>query len=245
MIAACYVLHYGKEWLQWSMRSVKDFVDDIYIFYSATPSHGHRTTMTCPETRNELYDIARGAYWIDCGPFGWEGQHRDFACDTLRDAGYDQILVVDADEIWPPELLHNFIEFSKNSSAKKIRVGMRHFWRSLKWVCDDSTEPLRMFNVHADNKDEVYYPLDGGKVYHMGYAQSATIMLYKISIHGHKSEWRGNWYQEKFLNWKPGDLDVHPTCERNFWDPKPFVDEDGTLEYLVGDHPYYNLDIIR
>ena len=78
----------------------------------------------------------------------------------------------------------------------------------------------------------------------MGYAQTPEIICYKMQIHGHLAEWRPNWYEDKFLAWQPGVKDVHPTCRDNFWEPKPYVD-DGTLEKLTFDHPYFGRDIIK
>ena len=243
--AACYVLHYGAEWLNWSMRSVRDLVDDIFVFYSPTPSHGHSTAMVCPESRDALYTMARlhRAFWHDCGPFGWEGQHRDFAYGKLQEAGYDQILVVDADELWDPEMLYPLLKDAAKMEERNVCVGARHFWRSLKWICDDQCAPVRIINTKKQGGTK-YYPLDSAKFLHMGYAQSSRIIKYKMDIHGHKGEIRPNWFENIFLKWRPGVIDVHPTNDKNFWEPRPFVD-DGTLLYLANDHPYWGKDIIE
>jgi hypothetical protein len=159
----------------------------------------------------------------------------------MFDLGYDSLLIVDADELWDEFLLGNFIKFGTSSYAKVIRVGMRHFWRSLQWICDDECAPHRMTNKVGEG--EAYYPMNAGRVFHMGYAQSSKIIGYKMSIHGHKNEVRSRWYENTFLAWKPGDLDVHPTNERHFWDPKRYVD-DNKLKWLVYDHPYRNMELI-
>lgn len=243
-VAACYVVHYGREWLAWSMRSIQSVVDSIFVFYSVTPSHGHTSGLRCPEPRAPLWDIGKrfGANFIDCGPFGWEGAHRDYAVNYITDRGFDQILVVDADELWTPSVAEALLKESAESNARYTRVGMRHFWRSLKWVCDDGAMPLRVINTMRQDSEH-YFAYDKGRCFHMGYAQSLDIVRYKISVHGHKGEFRPNWFEEKFVGWHPGILDVHPTNERNFWDPKPYVD-DGQLELLCWDHPYWDMELI-
>lgn len=244
MIAAVYCIHYGLEWFRWSLHSVRDFVDDVYVFYTATPSHGHSTDLQCPEKRDDLLNVAKefGAYWHDVGPFQWEGQHRDFSIKTIADAGYDQALVVDADELWDASHLAEFIQFAKDTRARSIRVAMNHFWRSIKWYCKDDAAPLRLFNLHQ-SEGEAYWPLDKQRVFHMGYAQSANIVHYKMMIHGHRNELRDSWFDKIFIPWRPGIGDVHPSGI-NQWTPIPYID-DGTLEYLAGDNPYWDEDLIE
>lgn len=244
MIAAVYCTHYGLEWLRWSLRSVRDFVDDVYVFYTPTPSYGHTTDLQCPEKRGDLLNVARefGAYWHDVGPFDWEGQHRDYSIKTVADAGYDQALVVDADELWDASHLAEFIQFAKDTPVRNIWVAMNHFWRSTKWYCKDDASPLRLFNLKRSD-GEAYYPLDKQRVFHMGYAQSAAIVRYKMLIHGHFGELRHDWFDRIFIPWKPGMGDVHPSGI-NQWTPIPYKD-DGTLSYIIDEHKYADGKIIE
>lgn len=246
MIAACYILHYGKEWLSWSMRSVASCVDEICVFYSKSPSHGTQTNLRNPDTRDELYAIAQmyRGYWHDSDGYPHEGAHRTFAVETCKALGADLVVVVDADEVWSPEVLNAAIYQARQKPNHSFRIGMRHFWRSTKWVCDDPAMPTRLIRTDVpDNYGEAYLGEDVGKVFHFGYAQSPATIRYKQSIHGHIGEWRQDWFTAKFLNWKPGMTDVHPTCV-NYWNPVPYTDTDFSLNYLISDHPYYNQDII-
>jgi len=245
-IAACYVVHYGKEYLYHSMRSVGEFVDDIHIFYTAKPSFGFVTSLVCPDIRDELRNISlsfENAIWHDVGPFNWEGEHRDYAINFLKEEGYDVALVVDSDELWDPTVLYDTLKLVEVSRHRIFRVNMMHFWRSLKWVCHDAAAPVRFIKLNANVTDEMYIPTNF-KAFHMGYAQSPVIIKYKQDIHGHKAEWRQGWFENVFLPWHPGMMDVHPT-NVNFWNPVRYQDEDGTLEYLLGDHSYWNMEIIK
>lgn len=246
--AACCILHYGREWLGYALRSVAPFMDDMYVFYTPTPSHGHSTSLINPESRSELYDIAKTsrAIWVDCPhPFAHEGQHRTYAVDYLASRGFDIVTVVDADELWDPDVLGAALAVVESGTARSYRIGMRHFWRSLKWICDDPAMPTRFIKPRLPlDAPEAYLPGECGKVFHMGYAQSSAIIKYKQSIHGHKAEWRPGWFENTFMEWIPGKGDVHPTCV-NYWNPQKYVDDQsGTLEYLAGDHPYYNMELI-
>lgn len=239
-VVAYYALHYGAEWLYWSMRSVKPFVDDIVVVYSPVPSHGHGTDATPPDDREVLRHLAGrfDAVWVDILGSRWEGDHRDEAVMVCEDLGADIVLVVDHDEIWEPGHLQECIEYVTENDARNYRVPFQHYWRSVGWVCHDLAQPVRLHYLNGEGDD--YIPTKG-KVHHYGYAQSSKLVEYKWKIHGHLAELRPNWYQEKFLKWRPGMIDVHPT-NVNFWTPEPF--DRTTLEDLIGDHPYYQMDII-
>jgi hypothetical protein len=243
-IIAQYILHYGKEWLFHSMRSVRPFVDEIRVFYTPQPSHGHSSHIPCPESRGELYAIAEqfDAIW-DEGIYQHEGQHRDHAYDECVDAGADIILVVDADEVWLPEQLKWVLERVHTESPRNWCVNMLHFWRSLGWVCRDNMWPERiLMPKRLPVVENGYIPSEYCQPLHMGYAQSPGIIRYKISIHGHKNEFRPWWFSKKFMAWEPGMKDVHPTCE-NTWTPEPF--DKSLIEDVVGDHPYFQLEVIE
>ena len=242
-ITAQYILHYGKEWLFHSMRSVRPFVDEIRVFYTPKPSHGQKTNVPCPEHRDELFDIACQFDAIcDEHLYKNESQHRGYARDMCVMTGADIILVVDADEIWLPEQLKWVLEHVQTQDPCTWRVNMIHFWRSLGWVCRDNMWPERILMPKHPSSVENYIPSDRCRPLHMGYAQSLDIVRYKISIHGHKHEFRWRWFAEKFAGWKPGMIDVHPTSE-NVWAPEPF--DKSLIEDVVGDHPYFHLELIE
>lgn len=242
-VIAYYAIHYGKEWLYHSIKSVIDYVDEVRVYYTPNPSHGHTTKLKNPDSINELLDICRqfGVVWSEEKPrYRWEGEQRDHAVRDCFNNGADIVMVVDADEIWDPTHLDACLQYVKSTDAAIYRVGMRHFWRSVNWVCNDDASPVRFIKIDKQPK-ELY--VGYGLVNHFGYAQSAALVRYKESIHGHKNEWRPYWYEDKFLNWRPGIGDVHPTCENGFWNPEPF--DKTTIAHLIGDHPYYNVELIR
>jgi hypothetical protein len=240
-VVAYYALHYGKEWLYWSMRSIKDFVDDIVVVYSPTPSYGHGTEVACPDTSEQLKLLADrfDAHWVNIHRSHWEGDHRDEAVHICEDMGADIILVVDHDELWEPDMLKKSLEFVMSNSQRNYLVHMQHYWRSVGWVCYDEALPVRF--IKPGGEGNISVPREYGNVHHFGYAQTVPIMAYKWLIHGHLAELRPNWFEHTFQTWKPGDVDVHPT-NVDFWTP---VRYDRTqIADLISDHPYYGMDII-
>lgn len=257
MKIAYYPLHYGKEYLAWSIRSIQDAVDQIHILYTPRPSFGHGTNLVCPDTEEELKAEAhrflkKPLHW-HVGQWNNEGQHRDSIAQIARNAGATQILAVDADELWDPETAdralkriaaHN--DESPGNTARTTKVRFIHFWRSLDWVCKDQAMPDRLHDIRFSAN---YWYLDDQPfpVLHFGYAQSEKLTDYKWHIHGHQNELRHNWYKEKFLSWTPtsGINDVHPTCSNGFWNPEHIEEPlKSKVKELLGDHPYFGKDKI-
>jgi hypothetical protein len=253
MKIAYYALHYGKEYLAWSIRSVQDAVDEIHILYTPTPSFGHATKASCPDSEQELRQEAER--FLKFGkPFFWhtgtwhgEGHHRTSIEQIAKDRGAELVLVVDADEVWPPGSAEQALQATWDANAaRETLVHMVHFWRSFWWFCQDLCRPCRV--VDRRHGEGFWYLLPQAKpVYHFGYAQSVATTAYKWEIHGHKNELREGWLANKFLAWSPThpSSDVHPTCGDGFWTPAATSPElIADLKTVVGDHPYWDHDLI-
>ena len=249
-IASLTVLHYGREWLEWALRAVEPFVDESHIFYTPHPSHGQRTKSPCPDSREELHDIASffpNVHWHDVDQFWVEGEHRDYAKAKCFDAGADLILVVDADEVWDPDYLDQAIQQAYDGpEAEYMSRVAGHFWRGVNWVCHDECVPVRLFKHGVG----LFY-LEGPGFWHFGYAISNVTMLYKLKIHGHRAELRERWYPDVYRDWDPEIVykcGVHPTNEcdsttgKSFWTPEPF--DRNEVAHLIGDSPYFNDDYV-
>lgn len=243
-------LLYGKDYLASAIRSVIDAVDEHHILYTAVGSHGSRTPIPCPETRDELYAIAEQAAgsklrWHD-GEWGWEGQQRDSIHQYVLDA--DAILVLDADEIWPEGLAQAALSVNERYYyyPKRMRVKMVHYWRSFyRAVIHDPAFPERIIFPKAKNNDTVLFnEPDSAPIQHMGYAQRPEIVEYKQLTHGHRGEWRRDvdWFHDKFM--ANAQEDCHPVGS-DFWQPEevdPF--ELGLPEFMRA-HKYAGMRVIE
>lgn len=238
-VMAYYPIHYGAEYIAYSIRSIYDHVDKIYIFYSQFPSFGVKEEgAVCPESEKDIQDA------IDSVPDpdnkilykkGWyltEGQHRGKAEFFAEQDGYDVILACDYDEVWDGETLKKAIDYVWHGDKKVYRVPMVHLWRSFDYVCRDLAQPSRL--VVPGREGEGYVPMDK-PVYHFGYAISDKMMHYKWTCHGHKAELRPEWFEEV---WEQNRrTDVHPTCAEGFWTPEPF--DKTELPEVMRTHQYY------
>lgn len=239
-------LHYGKDYLEWAIRSVIDHVDEHWCVYSPVGSHGHRTDRPCPDTREELYVAAqRGAgdklRWHE-GTFAHEGEHRGMIHTLAPDA--DTIIVVDADEIWSSKLLWwytKYIEYG-GDIARHIRIPIIHYWRSFhRCVLHDPAYPVRIINMTI-GQGELTLPTSL-KINHFGYAQRPEIVEYKQHTHGHKGEWRKDvdWFNDVFMANRQHDC--HPVGS-DYWTPES-IDPWQYLPDFMREHPYANREVIE
>ena len=249
MIVANYIIHYGNDYLSYSVKSIYDHVDKIFVVYTNHPSHGHGTNLVNPETRADImyalyaFGDPKNKIEVVDGTFANEGQHRSVVGKHYSHA--DLILVVDADEVWHENTITKVIPWCLNHpNANCFKMSFIHFWRSFKYVLKDPCTPDRLI-CPKKRQGIAYPPPEFGPVFHFGYAREERFIKYKIDIHGHKGEWRNDWFESKFKAWPANRNigDVHPTCHYNFWGvPQPF-DLNG-LPSVLKTHPYYNLDII-
>jgi len=238
---AYYPIHYGAEYLEASIQSIYDNVDKIVILYTSEPSYGHHTNISCPESEEEIKQVAMKAAgdkleWVNIRANA-EGSHRGQIMQYTE--GYDVLLAVDADEVWEPSELTKAIEETYRGRSWRRNVsGFINFWKSFDYACYDGFLPARLFKINAGNMDEETIT---GKIYHFGYAQSKKIMDYKFEIHGHKNEIKPGWLENTYYAWKPGNTDIHPTC--TVWGEAVAFDKT-TMPECLKNHPNYNKEII-
>lgn len=246
------IIHYGQDFLPFALKSVEQLVEKSYCFYTPHPSHGHSSTLTNPETRDQIMssipvDQWDKIVWIDTDNFWDEGHQRNYAVQTLINAGADLIVNLDYDEIHSPENLDLMLkEIWDRNIARNNLVNMLHFWRSFNWVCEDDGWPVRIIDTRQRSGTNYLSPAEFGKVNHFGYAITSELLRYKMSLHGHKDEWRKDWYEKYWTPWPPVN-NVHPTNDlkengEGWWDPKPY--DKSLLPEFMRNHKWYNEDLI-
>lgn len=239
------VLHYGKDYLPYALRSVYDNVEVLNVVFTPHPSHGNRTEHKAPESKEDLlraalnYDPENKIRWHETDKFYYEGEHRDYALGLC--AGADLALVVDCDEVWHSDVLQSALEYVySENKARNWLLNFTHLWRSFEWCVRDNMWPVRVIDLrHVDGT--AYIPKELGEIYHFGYAVQSYLQFYKWSIHGHKNELRPNWWKERWTVWPPVG-DCHPTC-LDTWYPERFDKEQ--LPELMREHPFWKLEKIE
>lgn len=221
-------LHYGKDYLEYAIRSVHDSVDTVLVLYTAKPSYGHEGTLKNPDTKEELMQIAcsfNKVVWKEVTQVSRENHHRQLAYSYAKNSindknglNYDLVLAVDSDEIWNPDKVEEALHAAYNSGYHNFGIAgsqWYHFWKNHKEVNRDGFYPTRITNLNNYVKNHTI--ISKGEIYHMGYAISEECMRYKLSCHGHKSEIPNGWLEDKWINYKRGvTTHLHP-ASRDIW----------------------------
>lgn len=250
-VIAYTALRYGRDYLDAAIRSVINAVDEYWVLYATQPSHGHYDPTPCPETEQELREIAqvragRKLRWVR-GVWQFEGQQRDTIHQLVPDA--DVVIVLDADEVWHPALVQQVLDYARaityTAPFRNLRLPMIHYWRSMyRAVIHDPAYPVRVIfpRIGAKYGDQTWNKARG-VINHFGYAQRPEIVAYKWKIHGHKAELRRDcdWFNDVFMANRQGDC--HPVGSE-FWNPVA-VNPLELLPEWMAEHPYFGLEVIE
>lgn len=249
-------LHYGAPYLEASIRSLIDHVDEYWILYTAKPSHNGRVaTLPCPDSEDELYAIAKRAagsklQWIK-GNWLYEHEQRDAIYVLVPDA--DVILSADSDEVWCGNLAQrarDYHDFAINDGRRICRVPFMHFWRCFqRGIMHDGQMPERIcypkssgaFEARIGNKTQ--FQRNGNDlIAHFGYAVPPRYQAYKWSgIHGHQNELKATWLERVYMT--NAQTDMHPVIN-NFWNAED-IDPTMILPSWMDMHPYAGMDVIE
>lgn len=242
-VCAYYILHYGCEYLEASIISIRDFVDKIVILYTEKPSQGFGTDIVCPETEDQLKAIAlRTSDKIE-----WhkvvvanEGEHRHMAERMAKD--YDLLLAVDADEVWDAEALQKCLDRAYVMDHRYMGVtGFLNFWKSFNRYCKDFFAPVRITNLNRWGN--LHTESFEGKVYHFSTAQSRRMVDYKWAISGHHNELRKDWFSI-YDGWSEENQIrfLHPTSLDIWGEALPF--DRNAMPEVLKNHPNFNKETI-
>ena len=238
---AYYPIHYGSEYLAYSMQSIRQSVDHIIVLYSSNPTYGHSGNIPNPDTKQDILSICQqfNAELFDLTNhnISRENKHRQMAFQYAKGYNADILVAVDYDEVW--ENLDGAIQQAAQQPAFELQIrhnSWNHFWKTFNEINKDGFQPVRIFNLNGDRS--IKGLVDHGTIHHFGYAISPELMQYKISCHGHKSEIPKNWYKEKWLNYKKGETThLHPASQTVWIETEKF--NKTKLPHFMRKHPLY------
>ncbi len=247
------ILHTGAPYLRYAIQSILPQVDKLMIFYSPKPSQGHQTDMPCPDREGDLLvevlDLQEfqdnGDPKIQWVAGNWSNETDHVNAVQSFTEGFDWLVRLDADEIFPDGMVDEMIrqaDLEQNKEAKDYRVPFVHFWRSFSKCCRDGSHPIRLSRVNGgtgiktlDSKSQQW------EVLHFGYCIPDKYILYKTQVSGHRSEWRKDWYEER---WKVNaQRDVHPVMFPHHWHTQDY--DKSKMPTLMRSHPYFSVEVIE
>ena len=240
--------HYGAPFFRQALESLYDQVDHIVVLYTDHPSQGYAASIPCPDTEQDLLECARpfmtknGKPFISWEPGRWAHEGEHCSAISLFAGEYDWLWRFDLDEVCPPGMVAEMIAQAETSNHKVYCVPFVHFWRCFNRVCRDGQMPARLTRVHGGEGERYLDPKGGAwQVFHFGYAQPSRYIAYKLQVSGHHTEFRPDWFQDRWL--ANAQKDVHPVMFPTHWMTESFDKE--TLPPILKAHPYFNAEVIE
>jgi len=232
-------IHYGAEYLEACLLSIRDHVDKMHVAYSRNSSHSFRTKEPCPDNELEIYAICQKVLadkliWTAEDRYANEGTHRNERYKFSK--GYEIIISIDADEVF--EGIPAAINYVEAHNERYFGItGYLNFWRSFDFVNRDGFAPIRIERVNAPNQlQNLSCPLT---VYHFSTCQRVDTIRYKNKVFGHASEIRPRWLEDVYLAWTPESRTkvLHPVSLQIWGDAESF--DKNTLPEILKQHPNF------
>lgn len=238
-------IHYGVEYLEASLLSIKNHVEKMVVSYSVNGSHGFRSSELCPDFEVDIFEICNQVLgdkliWNRADGYHNEGAHR--AVKYHYSDGYDLILTIDADEVFKEEDVPRALQYAYQHPERFYGIkGYVNFWRSFNYACYDGFRPIRIENLNSNSRAQnLECPLT---IYHFSTAQSEPVMRYKYKVFGHSSEIKENWLDGTHYRWTPDNnfADLH-CVSIGLWNTESF--DKTTLPESLKNHANYNKELI-
>ncbi len=157
-IAAVYCVYNEEEYIEYSIRSIYDFVDQVYVLLGQAPYSAYN-----PKAR-EQFPLADGTEAIVAGMVAthpkitlikgmWDSEieHRNAGLRLCLKARYDYYFLVDGDEVYRSDHLDNLREdIQQHPEVGQFIIKCDLFWRSFRYriPADELTwMPRRLFKL--------------------------------------------------------------------------------------------------
>ena len=157
-IAAVYCVYNEEEYIEYSIRSIHDFVDRIFVLlgrmpYSAYNARAREQFQVPDRTEAIIRALAAESPKIGLVTGTWDSEleHRNAGLRLCRRAGMDYYFLVDGDEVYRRDHLENLRqELRAHPEAGQFIIKCDLFWRSFRYripADDQAWMPRRVFRM--------------------------------------------------------------------------------------------------
>lgn len=259
-VIAVYVVHYGQDYLEYSIRSIYDHVDKIIISVGLK-SWSYKGSKPIDENFLKwILDLPKKYEKIQIitGEWSKDEDQRNDTIQYVKD--FDYYFLLDYDEIYDPVNLDGFYDFAEDHKEFSVfRIPFLNFWRSFGYVIQEEVfSPVqRFFRIGRrfkfklscissyKRRVQVDVPSDICCCYHFSYAKTVEEISYKINTWMHAPDISANWL-ERFVDWNGNRTmkNLYPLRgQEQIW-KKAMEFDKNRLPFLLQSHPYYSLDVI-
>lgn len=258
-VIAVYVIHYGRDYLEYSIQSIYNHVDKIIISVGLKSWAYNRSKPIDPSFLSYILDLPKKYPKIEIvtGEWSIEEDQRNSTIEYAR--SFDYYFLLDHDEIYDPTDLDKLYEFVDNHPQNAVfKIPFINFWRSFGYVLEEShpTPVQRFFRTGrrfrfklsclSGYKARTHINVECCKCFHFSYAQTPEAIKYKIGTWMHAPELAADWYESVFEKWPQNrqmeNLFLIANNEK-VWKRAITFDKIQLPEFMKL-HPFYEMDII-
>jgi hypothetical protein len=250
-IAALYVIYNEEDYIEYSLRSVYEEMDEIVIcLTTGRPWFG--SPRKPDQTRNliEGFPDYNKKITLITGEWASEPIQRQAALEAVK-SRCTHCLIIDGDEIYKQAHLRALKEIaSRYPEIGQLAVGMNTYWKSPLWRIDPPepytpivisrvTKTTEFVHLRATNETPIALVNRSSAIlYHFSYAKSTDKIKSKIENFSHANEIVPDWFEKVWLSWDANPLlenlhPTHPECyKRTIYEEKKY------LPQVMWDHPF-------
>lgn len=262
-VIAVYVVHYGDDYLEYSIRSIYGSVDKILISVGLESWNYAERTSIDPVFLAKIKELPLKYSKIELvyGTWAKDEDQRNDSIPYARD--YDYYFLVDTDEIYRQEELANLYSIvEKNPGAGVFRIPFYNFWRGFGYVIQEAVnEPVQRFFKNSARRFYFKRSCTSGyrkkaqfdvsrkdcSCYHFSYARKPDAIEHKFKTWMHADEVRQRWVKKVFAAWEQNKMmtNLFPVAgqEDRWISAQPF--DAAKLPSVLLDHPYHGMDVIK
>lgn len=192
------------------LKHIPEWIDEIVVLNSSKPWMGEHIPNDPTAELAEPYSTVIQTYWPT------EQDQRNTGQMVHEDK--DWVIVLDPDEFLDNEGWESLKQFLETTDADAVVVeGQNTYWKN-GFVADPARDYQMLIAArpHVQFVDKrvvgTSYAVAPVWLHHFSWAKTDEEVWRKISHYAHANDFDiEDWYDNKWLKWKEGDTDVHPT----------------------------------
>ncbi len=213
-ICALYCVYDESYWLPYSVRSIYESVQNIFIFLNSKPWYGPARDQSSTKDCIQSLADAQNKIRVLEGTWNSETEQRNHTLAIAQVSGFKYGFIIDADEVYTAEHVAAMFEYA----ASRPEVDCWHvrwftYWKSLRYRIDppEPYDPAVLIKLGTVGFIETRNPV-GAKhdlipplvcmCHHLSYAIPDERLKHKhIWFDGHSQSARAGWFENVWKRW--------------------------------------------
>ena len=231
-MGAVYCVYDSSAFLNESVQRIYPLMDRIVFMLNTKPWYGDSVSNEPLNTYMRISSMPDPdeKFAILIGPWQDEAFQRNLGLEFLRNRKIDWCLIVDDDELFDRSELGLVKGMLETAVHAAYLMYHQIYWKNRETVIEglfgsfptiartNGTVNFNKDRMILVNSPHTWFSISANNIvcHHMSYVHSDEEMYRKIKNFSHANDIIPDWYTKKWLNWKEGDIDLHPSVGKCF-----------------------------